>query len=147
MAATIVRAVPAAAPLTVGTAFLDNLERGLTAGDAGFMASLFHPGVTYILNGEPRPNCAAMATAAAWSHVFARCQWDVAAASRVREVHPGHVLYHFKVVVRDVRTGDTREGHFGDTAVVDAASGRCMLLHRSADATGFFPWYDGLFKP
>uniref|UniRef100_A0A7S1M0S2 Uncharacterized protein n=1 Tax=Neobodo designis TaxID=312471 RepID=A0A7S1M0S2_NEODS len=110
------------------------------------MASLFHPGVAYILNDAPRPNCAAMATEAAWAFVFGRCVWDDAVVTHVREVQPGYLTYHLKVVVRGRRATDgAREGHFGDCAVVDER-GRCMLLQRSADAA-FFAWYDGLLKP
>lgn len=125
---------------SIGTQFLNDYAQGLLQGNSEKMASLFHPGLSYIVNNEVRPGAESLSNPETWDFIFSKIEFQKAEASHVIEVHPGHVFYHEFLQVRSKTTGEFREGHFGDEAVINT-DGKMLLVNRIAD-TAYFAWFE-----
>lgn len=124
---------------SIGNEFLTRYSQGLITADAKLMASLFHRGLSYIVNDVPREGAQSPSESSTWDFIFSKIEFVQAEASHVIEVHPGHLFYHECLVVKNKHTGEIKEGHFGDEAVINRA-GKMLLVNRVADSA-YFEWF------
>lgn len=124
---------------TIGKQFLNEYAKGLINADAQKMASLFHSGLAYIVNDEVREGAADLCIEETWSFIFSKVKFLKAEASNVIEVHPGHIFYHENLQVQNKKTGEIREGHFGDESIINK-EGKMLLVNRVAD-NAYFKWF------
>lgn len=127
----------------MGRLFLAHYADGLLTANAEKMAALFHPGLTYIVNDLQRPACETFCTKELWETIFSKVEFLAAEAHHVLEPHPGHIFYHEMVRVRVRATGEVREGHFGDEAVVNKDV-KMLLVNRIADPL-YYEWLGTAF--
>lgn len=124
---------------TIGNEFLEKYSQGLVNADSELMATLFHKGLAYIVNDEPREGAESLCESDTWDFIFSKIEFMEAQASHVIEVHPGHLFYHEFLKVKNKQTGEIKEGHFGDEAVINSA-GKMLLVNRVAD-NAYFEWF------
>ncbi len=105
------------------------------------MARLFHPGFTYIINGEKNAGSHTFCQVATWEGIFSKVEYFFAQATEVHEPFPGHLVYKEELRLRiknDAR--DELIGLFEDELVVDA-EGTIVLILRKADPAFFAALY------
>lgn len=124
---------------TLGQDFLTNYAEGLKRADSQAMAELFHYGLAYIVNNEAREGSEGLCKPETWDFIFSKVEFIDAVASHVIEVHPGHIFYHEYLKVRSKTSGEVKEGHFGDEAVINH-EGKMLMVNRVAD-TAYFEWF------
>ena len=104
---------------TIGNEFLEKYSQGLVNEDSELMASLFHKGLSYVVNDQPREGAESLSEPETWDYIFSKVAFLQAKASHVNEVHSGHLFYHEFLQVQNRATGEIKEGHFGDEAVIN----------------------------
>ncbi|KAB1158333.1 hypothetical protein F7018_09120 [Tenacibaculum aiptasiae] len=124
---------------TIGKQFLNEYATGLINADAQKMASLFHSGLSYIVNDEVREGAADLCKEETWNFIFSKVKFLKAEAGHVIEVHPGHIFYHEYLQVKNKKTGEIKEGHFGDESIINK-NGKMLLVNRIAD-NAYFKWF------
>lgn len=124
---------------SIGKQFLYEYAQGLINADALRMARLFHRGLSYIVNDEVREGAADLCKEETWSFIFSKVRFLKAEANHIVEVHSGHIFYHEYLRVKSKKTGEVREGHFGDEAVINK-EGKLLLVNRVAD-NAYFKWF------
>lgn len=129
---------------SIGSVFLEKYSEGLMSANSELMASLFHKGLSYIVNDEVREGAESLTEASTWDFIFSKIEFIQAKASHVIEVHPGHLFYHEFLQVKSKATGEIKEGHFGDESVINQ-EGKMMLVNRVAD-TAYFHWFGNVLE-
>ncbi|MBD0866545.1 MAG: hypothetical protein GDA36_13650 [Rhodobacteraceae bacterium] len=124
---------------TRGAQFLKDYAEGLKSADSAKMAKLFHPGLAYIVNDEAREGADGLSKPETWDFIFSKFKFLDATASHVIEVCSGHIFYHEALKVQHIESGEIREGHFGDEAVINADD-KMLMVNRVADPA-FFDWF------
>ena len=124
---------------TPGQEFLTKYAEGLKKADSQAMAELFHYGLAYIVNNEAREGSEGLCKPEIWDFIFSKIEFIDAVASHVIEVHPGHIFYHEYLKVRSKTSGEVKEGHFGDEAVINH-EGKMLMVNRVADSA-YFEWF------
>ena len=121
---------------SLGQIWLKNYAHGLVKQDAKLMASLFHPGLTYIVNDEQRPGSDTFCQEENWTHIFSKVEFRRVIGYNVFEPREGHLFYHEEVVVYLKQPDKIIEGHFGDESVVNG-NGKMLLINRIASSQYF----------
>jgi hypothetical protein len=121
---------------SVGQLWLQKYAKGLVTHDAKLMASLFHPGLTYIVNDSQREGSDTFCKEETWSFIFSRIEFRAVDAYNVFEPRKGHIFYHEAVTVYLKQKDVILEGHFGDESVVNR-NGQMLLINRVASAKYF----------
>lgn len=122
--------------LSPGRLWLKNYAEGLVSRNAELMASLFHPGLTYIVNSEKRAGSETFCQPETWAHIFSKVEFRKASAHHVFEPREGHLFYHEALEVYLKEEDKILEGHFGDESVLNG-EGKMMLINRVASAKYF----------
>ena len=122
--------------LSLGQEWLKKYAEGLLNGNAELMASLFHPGLTYIVNDGKRDGSETFCQQKTWEYIFSKIEFKKAEAYNVFEPREGHLFYHEAVEVYIKSEKRIMEGHFGDESVLNQ-NGKMMLINRIASAKYF----------
>ena len=122
--------------LSLGHEWLKNYSEGLISKNAKLMGSLFHPGLTYIVNGEQREGSDTFCKQETWEFIFSKIEFRQASAHNVFEPHVGHLFYHEAVEVYLKKENKILEGHFGDESVLNK-DGKMLLINRIASKKYF----------
>jgi len=117
--------------VSLGHQWLKNYSESLIKHDAKVLASLFHPGLTFIVNDRKREGSDLFCNKDQWDFIFTKVEFRKINAYNVFEPHQGHLFYHeeVKVFVKSARI--TLEGHFGDESVINE-NGQMILINRIA---------------
>jgi hypothetical protein len=105
--------------LSIGRKWLQELQNGLLQHDAQRLANIFHPGLTYIVNGNPRPGADSLSKVQVWEFMFQRIEFLRVDVFNVFEVHPGHLFHTIVLRNRNKSTGQEQEGYFIDESVLN----------------------------
>jgi hypothetical protein len=126
---------------TIGKRWLENYRNGFLNHDAKLCASIFHPGFTYIVNGNPRSGAGNLCKPETFEFFFKKIEFLRVDVYNVFEVHPGHLFHTFVLRNRNRATSQEQEAYFIDECVVNA-EGKVMLINRVAPQE----FYDNLEK-
>lgn len=121
---------------TIGKEWLNHYSEGLITKSAELMGSLFHPGLTYIVNDSKREGSETFCKPEIWEHIFSKVEFRKVNAYNVFEPHEGHLFYHEALEVYIKSENRIMEGHFGDESVLNK-NGKMMLINRVASAKYF----------
>ena len=122
--------------LSLGQEWLKNYSTGLVAKNTELMASLFHPGFTYIVNDSKREGSETFCKRETWEYIFSKIEFRKVEAHNIFEPHEGHLFYHEVLEVYVKSENRIMEGHFGDESISNR-NGKMMLINRVASAKYF----------
>ena len=122
--------------LSLGQKWLKNYSKGLVTKNAEVMASLFHPGLTYIVNDNKREGSETFCKQETWEYIFSKIEFRKVEDHNIFEPHEGHLFYHEALEVCIKNEDRIMEGHFGDESVLNK-DGKMMLINRVASVKYF----------
>jgi hypothetical protein len=129
--------------LSLGQEWLKNYSEGLVNENTELIASLFHSGLTYIVNDSKREGSETFCKQGTWKYIFSKVTFKRVEAYNIFEPHEGHLFYHEALEVYIKSENRSIEGHFGDESVLNR-DGKMMLINRVASVRYFEEFINAL---